>query len=602
MAANFDKKEIKEISEMRDQIVEFVKLAEKANVNGVSRKSLGHMLGFGLEEGAAADNALNKVYGRFQRFLHPDKFALFSPLYINNSNEVKANLSTKQVALSKSITSMKDFRRWKIPNEENTQVPLKLIAEQKACEAWRAAYLILVPEAAQAAAPTKHGGGRKKQAQAAAPETYEERVRRVISEQNSEELEKIFIDFDSKNELISTLPDELKNNLLIFAAKLGFVNVVQHLFNKSSFYYPNPQALVSAAENGHSDVVSFFLDKGISLLGLRERPRTVRFMLGKIIELKKFDIIKMFLDKKCSTFQDNLLSLMDEAIIARNDGLLEALFEMNKSDKNKELFFLAIERGSVEIVNALINKGANVNFIDKNGKTPLMIAVEEQRFDLVVALIDKNADVNFIDKNGETPLMIAIKTGRVNLVKTLLLFGATVDLNHLENVEDPVMKMLLKWGSLTSMKNQLESGSVVGEEKLKSLSNVVVGSVKVVSENRGKSVKVNAGNIISEVWRLEAALGKGPEDVALGKMLHELEKDISVIYQDEKVKSQKSKKNPPSARTCESKALNEIKVEKEKFFPKKEPRIKSFFLKLRRAKKEKNSSGNPSNGPNRKRP
>ena len=41
------------------------------------------------------------------------------------------------------------------------------------------------------------------------------------------------------------------------------------------------------------------------------------------------------------------------------------------------LLYLAVQDGTVEVVEELLNHGANVNTANKNGVTPLYIAVQE---------------------------------------------------------------------------------------------------------------------------------------------------------------------------------------------------------------------------------
>ncbi len=64
----------------------------------------------------------------------------------------------------------------------------------------------------------------------------------------------------------------------------------------------------------------------------------------------------------------------------------------------------AVNEGSLEKLNAALDAGGDINAVDKNGKTALMLAAGLGRTDLVQALLAKNADVNIADADGKTAL------------------------------------------------------------------------------------------------------------------------------------------------------------------------------------------------------
>lgn len=55
----------------------------------------------------------------------------------------------------------------------------------------------------------------------------------------------------------------------------------------------------------------------------------------------------------------------------------------------------------------LIKNGADVNAVNKNGRTPLRIAVYEQNVSCVKALLESNTDTEIEDQCFKTPLYIA---------------------------------------------------------------------------------------------------------------------------------------------------------------------------------------------------
>ena len=92
----------------------------------------------------------------------------------------------------------------------------------------------------------------------------------------------------------------------------------------------------------------------------------------------------------------------------------------------------AANRGYVDIVQCLLDAGADVNWIGgKDRNTALLIAVKEKYLNVVQALLTAGANVNLTDKYGQTPLICASRNGHVEMVQALL--GAQSDVNKADN-------------------------------------------------------------------------------------------------------------------------------------------------------------------------
>ena len=92
----------------------------------------------------------------------------------------------------------------------------------------------------------------------------------------------------------------------------------------------------------------------------------------------------------------------------------------------------ACSDGQVEVVNALLEKGADVHLKRSDGRSPLHYACDKGHSEVVNALLEKGADADLHAKNscvyspGWAPLHFACIYGHSKVVKTLLKKGADV--------------------------------------------------------------------------------------------------------------------------------------------------------------------------------
>jgi len=83
-----------------------------------------------------------------------------------------------------------------------------------------------------------------------------------------------------------------------------------------------------------------------------------------------------------------------------------------------------------ELVKLLLAKGADVNAVDNQGNTALMLAANAGEFQIVDSLINGGANVNARNKEGRTALRLARESksagepSRAEILKSLTKAGA----------------------------------------------------------------------------------------------------------------------------------------------------------------------------------
>lgn len=115
-------------------------------------------------------------------------------------------------------------------------------------------------------------------------------------------------------------------------------------------------------------------------------------------------------------------------------ALLDAGANINQEGPvgNTPLTAACSQTNSVEIVEFLISHGANVNQRGYNGTSPLYQAIRKGRTLIAEVLIKNGADVKTKNADGETPLHYAALNGMKSTAELLLAHGAEINARDIE--------------------------------------------------------------------------------------------------------------------------------------------------------------------------
>lgn len=120
---------------------------------------------------------------------------------------------------------------------------------------------------------------------------------------------------------------------------------------------------------------------------------------------------------------------IDEAIQAINSGANPNSFDRN----HLPAILLSASRQQVKVVEALINKGADINKKGTYKKqkifngSALISSSANGNLEIVKSLLDANAEKNITDDTGLSPLMSAAYMGNENVVALLIQHGASLE-------------------------------------------------------------------------------------------------------------------------------------------------------------------------------
>lgn len=93
-------------------------------------------------------------------------------------------------------------------------------------------------------------------------------------------------------------------------------------------------------------------------------------------------------------------------------AFIEAGFDVNSAesgDFGSSLLHNAIRYGEMETFNYLIDNGADIDFVDAVGWTPLMEAIIDSKPEFGKILVEKGADQSIVNERGATAKMLAMK-------------------------------------------------------------------------------------------------------------------------------------------------------------------------------------------------
>ena len=215
----------------------------------------------------------------------------------------------------------------------------------------------------------------------------------------------------------------------------------------------------TAVRNGHLSLVELIDDSGADM-DMRDKSEKTPFDLAQ--EYRKLDITGFLAKRSGNLCSLDIVSSATSKAGSR-DSLPDDIVEQNigggklSDDEESDSLHNASVNGRIDVVQRLLDRGADLNERNKILQTPLDVASEHGKLAIAKKLIKYGADVNSRDTLGWTPLHVAARHEHIDVVELLLNNGA--DIHATEREGYTALHIASSWGYPEIVRLLLERGA-----------------------------------------------------------------------------------------------------------------------------------------------
>ena len=299
--------------------------------------------------------------------------------------------------------------------------------------------------------------------------------------------------------VVNAIPaDALSADRMVLAATFGHDKVVRYMLEHG--VDPNAKdlfgtsGLIAAASAGQAEIAGMLLSAGANV------------------------------NAQTNAGQTALIGAVEKGDINMAQTLLKAGADVNaRNNKNESALFHAVQAGNLRLVDMLLLSGAETNIANTrpltssdSGYTPLMyaarhglVATEGPWVDIVRALLARGADANRRSHHGATALSIAERNGYADIIDALRNAGARKETVYTSLTIDDALIKAAKNGDLSKVRQLFTEGAQANVKNRLGVTPLLAAAmgghtaiVQVLVENGAKVNAVPAG---LREWALSAA-------------------------------------------------------------------------------------------------
>lgn len=194
--------------------------------------------------------------------------------------------------------------------------------------------------------------------------------------------------------------------------------------------------LLLAVKSGVPEIVSILIQSGAKV-NVKDRYHNSPFLLA--IRYGHNDIVELLLragvDESINKalYASFLSPASAESVVVIQQLILNSKLEVEHDAEDLGLLLVAaIKAERISIVRFLLKRGVDLD-ADIDG-LPLHIATQNGVYEIARLLVEHGANIDVVNREGKTALMLAVETGQSRLVKLLLDAGADIDVTDINGL------------------------------------------------------------------------------------------------------------------------------------------------------------------------
>lgn len=198
-------------------------------------------------------------------------------------------------------------------------------------------------------------------------------------------------------------------------------------------------------------------------LSQEEENNKVNKLRDEIVNLNTEEVYFLLENEKYSQKSLNL-ALIKAIDIIKCPEKYDIIFSLLNSGANPNItlpsskisiLMKACSQADLSIIHLLLENKANTNLLDSNGRNCLFYALDSKKgdnSDVVSMLISYEVEINILDKNNDSPLIIACRENLKNSVKVLLEHNANINIIDKNCLDNTLLHIAVDKGSLELVK------------------------------------------------------------------------------------------------------------------------------------------------------
>uniref|UniRef100_A0A1I8GXM6 ANK_REP_REGION domain-containing protein n=1 Tax=Macrostomum lignano TaxID=282301 RepID=A0A1I8GXM6_9PLAT len=213
------------------------------------------------------------------------------------------------------------------------------------------------------------------------------------------------------------------------ACKYNKLQVLKVLMEKGvsieSLTKSSDSCLTLAVPKGSAELIGLLVDAGLSKshinceghsavsLGYQRGNEEV---LSKLLPVSDSDVSNKYANGNTLLHLacEGGLKKLIESLLDRDPTLLEA-----KNSKLETPVHVASRCSKLELVDLLLQRGADINSADEMGETPLFMAISAGNFTICKSILDKKPDLSLLNSEGVSAMAKAYHKGKTSIIRLL---------------------------------------------------------------------------------------------------------------------------------------------------------------------------------------